>query len=175
MILSFTEVSPGCPGGGNGALTVNISGGQPPYAIQWSEDQGGIGIMAASNKFFNYSGQTLSAVSSGFYTVSVTDASGCVVTALGRVRETAPQVRMPTGFMPKDGWYGPVSNCTPSFMLQVWDRWGQVIYLGSEGWDGMVKGKEAPIGNYTYQLTYSYTIEGVTEQVTSRGVFTLIR
>ncbi len=176
MVLSFTEVSPGCPGGASGALTVNISGGKPPYLINWTEGDGSPSILgAASSKSQLSTGPTLSAVPSGFYSVAVMDANGCIVSSYGRVRETAPKVRMPTGYMPKDGLFGPVSNCSVDFTLQVWDRWGQVIYLGNEGWDGTVRGNDAPVGSYTYQLTYSYTIEGIPEQVSNRGVFTLIR
>lgn len=175
LSLSFTEVSPGCPGGASGELNLSILGGKPPYQISWS---GGIesGTMdAVSDKILPFTGPTISDLPSGFYTATVTDANGCEVVATGRISEVPPIVRVPTGYIPKNGTFAPVSNCSIFYSLQIWDSWGQVIYFGKEGWDGTVNGKEAPIGGYTYQLTYEYSIEGVVEQISTRGVFTLIR
>lgn len=173
--ISFTEVSPGCPGGASGELSLSILGGKPPYQITWSQGNAS-GIMdAVSDKILPFSGPTISNLPSGFYTAKVTDANGCEVMATGRISEVPPVVRVPTGYIPKNGAFAPVSNCSISYTLQIWDSWGQVIYLGKEGWDGLINGKDASIGAYTYQLNYEYSIEGVVEQVSTRGVFTLIR
>ena len=122
-----------------------------------------------------FSGPTISDLPSGFYTAKVTDSNGCEVMATGRISEVPPVVRVPTGYIPKNGAFAPVSNCSISYTLQIWDSWGHLIYFGNQGWDGLHQGKEAIIGAYTYQLTYSYAIEGVVEQISSRGVFTVIR
>lgn len=177
LSISFTEVAPGCPGGASGGLNMSISGGKTPYQISWSH---GAQIDPLSNstnttKTLPFSGPSISGLPSGFYTATVTDANGCEVVATGRISEVPPLVRVPTGFIPADGLFAPVSNCSISYTLQIWDSWGQVVYLGNQGWDGSIKGKDAVIGAYTYQLTYEYSIEGKVEQISTRGVFTLIR
>lgn len=175
LSISFTEVAPGCPGGASGQLSLSIAGGKPPYQISWTQGSQDDLLAISSTKVLPFSGQTISEMPSGFYTASVADANGCAVMGTGRITEVPPLVRMPTGFQPKEGKFEPVSNCSISYTLQIWDSWGQVIYFGNEGWDGSINGKDASIGAYTYQLTYSYSIEGVVEQISSRGVFTVIR
>lgn len=174
LTVRFIQESPGCPGGNNGELSVIVSGGEAPYSYSW----GNGGVFLASTDITKASlatGATLSAMPSGEYQVTITDFNGCAVVAYGFIPESKPQVRMPTGFMPKDGLYAPVSNCFLDFRMQVLNRWGQVIYSGTEGWDGQFKGEDAPVGNYSYVLTYQYPSEGsnLTEEI--QGVFTLIR
>ena len=53
-----------CFGGNNGAITLNVNGGTAPYVFNWSN---------GANT------QNLSNISSGTYTVLVTDANGCTV------------------------------------------------------------------------------------------------
>ena len=62
-VTAQTNVS--CNGGSNGSATVSISGGASPYVYSWSNGQ----TTAAASGFAN-----------GNYTVSVTDANGCVST-----------------------------------------------------------------------------------------------
>jgi gliding motility-associated-like protein len=59
--------------------------------------------------------------------------------------------------------------------MQILNRWGQVVYSGSEGWDGLFRGEEAPVGNYSYVVTYQYPKEGINQIEEIQGVFTLIR
>lgn len=175
LSVSFFQESPGCPGGNNGELSVVVSGGQAPYSYSWGN--GGIFIAAASSNTLasRSSSAILSAMPSGEYEVTITDFRGCQVTAYGLISESKPQVRMPTGFMPKDGLYLPVSNCLLDFRMQVLNRWGQVVYSGSDGWDGQFNGNEAPVGNYSYVVTYQYPLEGSNQIEEIQGVFTLIR
>lgn len=175
LSVSFTEVAPGCPGGASGELNLSILGGKPPYLISWSHGAQTDLLSNSSTKTLPFSGPSISGLPSGFYTATISDANGCEVVATGRISEVPPLVRVPTGFIPSDGVFAPVSNCSISYTLQIWDSWGQVVYLGNEGWDGTIRGKDAVIGAYTYQMTYSYSIEGKVEQISTRGVFTLIR
>ncbi len=64
-----------CNGGANGSATVNASGGVPPYSYQWSN---------GSNN------TTISNLTAGTYTVTVTDNNGC--TATNSVAITQPNV-----------------------------------------------------------------------------------
>jgi len=60
---SISLINPvSCFGGNNGAASLNVNGGTEPYSFEWSN---------GSNA------QTLSGVTAGMYTVTVTDAIGC--------------------------------------------------------------------------------------------------
>ena len=63
----------GCSG--NSTATASASGGVPPYSYQWSNNQ---------------STQTISNLSSGTYTVTVTDASGCINSETATVNGGVP-------------------------------------------------------------------------------------
>jgi hypothetical protein len=174
ITVSFVQESPGCPGDNNGELSVVVTGGQAPYSYSWGN--GGVFIASTANtKTLLSSSANLMAMPSGEYVVTITDLSGCVINAYGVIPESKPLVRMPTGFMPKDGIYAPVSNCFLDFRMQILNRWGQVVYSGVEGWDGLFRGDEAPRGNYSYVLSYQYPMEGSNQFEEIQGVFTLIR
>ncbi|WP_237701645.1 PKD domain-containing protein [Algoriphagus machipongonensis] len=80
---------PACPGGSNGELLAFPQGGIAPYVYTW-EDPSGLG-------------NQLTGVGKGTYNLSVLDALGCVSIGVGVVKETAPDVRMPTGYNPEEG------------------------------------------------------------------------
>lgn len=64
-----------CPGGNNGSLTATATAGQAPFTYQWSN---------------GLSGQTISNLSAGVYTVTLTDANGCSDVAQGFVSQPNP-------------------------------------------------------------------------------------
>lgn len=66
IVLTTSSVNPNC-GNADGSATVNISGGTGPYTQSWSPSGG--------------TGTTASNLAAGGYTVTVTDAAGCVETA----------------------------------------------------------------------------------------------
>lgn len=150
-----------CPGLPSGILTAIPSGGVRPYRITWEWD--------GSNN------PRLIDIPSGAYALSVADANGCRQDAVGLMREGAPQLRMPTGYKPMDGLYMGVSNCEVTFKLFIYDKWGELIYQGNQGWDGTLKGEEVPIGTYSYMIEYVFSIDGSPQTKQQRGVFTLIR
>ena len=57
----------------------------------------------------------------------------------------------------------------------VFNKWGELVYLGTDGWDGKMNGKEVPTGSYTYLTEYSFALDGKVQSRQIRGVFTLIR
>jgi hypothetical protein len=171
--VKFVEESQSCPGGNFGRLGVQVTGGQPPYRYVWNIDGG---VASESNvKIFDLGKNFISNVPSGQYRVTVIDQNGCELTAYGEISELVPQVRMPTGYLPTSGLYSPVSNCTITFAMQIFDRWGQTIYKGTEGWNGKIREMEAPIGTYTYTIGYTYSKEGNIASEEKSGIFTLIR
>jgi uncharacterized repeat protein (TIGR03803 family) len=64
LTVATTSKGEKCYGGGNGAATATISGGNSPYAYSWTN-----GSTASS----------ISNVSAGLYSVTVTDNNGCVM------------------------------------------------------------------------------------------------
>lgn len=158
--ISFEQLSPGCPGGVDGAIRVIPTGGTAPYQIIW--EQGG-------------NSDVLESLSSGEYGVRIIDANGCEVSGVGIVPDARPAVRMPTGFDPQDGPYQPVSNCSISYELLIFDRWGQLLFSGVEGWNGLFKGESMPAGVYIYYLNYEYALESGLQTDQIRGSFTLIQ
>ncbi|WP_075351198.1 PKD domain-containing protein [Algoriphagus marinus] len=158
--LRFVQESPGCPGDLSGALTVIPNGGNPPYNFLW--ETGG-------------SFATLEQLSSGNYSVIVTDSNGCEVRGKGIVSKAVPQVRMPTGFIPGDGNYIPISSCPITYKMMIYDRWGQLVHSGSEGWDGLFQGTEMLQGVYSFKLEYEYNTDAGIVVDDKMGSFTLIR
>ncbi|MEP1085753.1 MAG: PKD domain-containing protein, partial [Algoriphagus sp.] len=154
---------PACPGGSNGELFALPEGGNGPYVYLWDSQ--------------NVTTNTNVGLAKGTYSVSVVDASGCVSLGSGMVTEKAPEVRMPTGFDPSQdgGVFQGVSNCEINFNLWIYNRWGQLIYSGGEGWDGSANGENAPTGTYTYLMQYSFPLEDEIQTVEKRGSFLLVR
>ena len=160
LTLTFQEESPGCPNGFDGELQAIPAGGTGPYFYLWEDGS---------------TGKNLEQLSSGEFTVTVTDANGCTVTGTGTVSQAVPQVRIPSGFDPQKGPLAPISNCTITFELMVWDRWGQLLYSGTDGWPGIFKNEVVPAGVYSFYLKFEY-FEGNQQNFTDQiGTVTLIR
>jgi hypothetical protein len=149
-----------CPGQSNGELYVFSSKGIPPFTYSW--DNGS-------------QGATLEGLSKGIYSVNIRDSRGCISEGKGEIKEEMPKLRIPTGFIPQDGPFVPVSNCEIPFMLKIFNKWGSLIYSGNTGWDGKVNGEDAPIGAYTFMFLFEANVNGEVFTDEQKGVFTLIR
>jgi hypothetical protein len=149
-----------CPGQEGGELFVEVGTEYPPYLFRWD--------------YNNRNLQVLSDIPRGMYQVEVTDNRGCISIGTGEVKESAPIVRMPTGFKLQDGLFQGVSNCNVNFTLTIFNRWGQTIYSGSEGWDGQIATGTAPTGTYSYVYQYTFELDGqiITKEI--RGLFTFL-
>jgi hypothetical protein len=157
--VEFITEKLACSGLSNGILTVVPAGGVGPYNIVWEWDE------STSPKLMD--------IPSGLYGVSITDLNSCQLTAYGELKEGVPQLRMPTGFLPKEGPFQGVSNCDVEFKLVIYNKWGQMIFVGSQGWDGKIEGEDAPMGTYSYMIEYSFILEGNLQSRQQRGIFTL--
>ncbi|MEB2774160.1 M43 family zinc metalloprotease [Algoriphagus sp. D3-2-R+10] len=158
--VNFIQKSPSCPGKNDGELIAEVTGGTAPYTYLWAEGS---------------TSQTLTGLDPGIFEVTITDSNGCTIAASGEVEQAVPQVRMPTGFNPQEGPYFPVFTCEITFKLMVWNRWGQLVYAGSEGWDGKISGVESLLGGYSYLLQFSYVQDNLIKTGELRGGFVLIR
>ncbi|SFT46612.1 SprB repeat-containing protein [Algoriphagus locisalis] len=158
--VNFLSTSPSCPDDSDGLLTAEVSGGTPPYMYLWKDGS---------------TGSLISELPAGDYELMVTDSNGCTLASTGAVEPATPQVRMPTGFNPQDGPLFPVFTCSISYKLMVWNRWGQLVYSGSEGWDGDFDGEKSLLGTYSYLLYFSYLEKGILKTGELRGGFILLR
>ncbi|MCH6198929.1 PKD domain-containing protein [Aquiflexum sp. LQ15W] len=150
-----------CPGQSTGELVVGETRGLGPFKYLW--------------EYNNTQAPSLTGLPRGEYNVSIQDSRGCISEGKGIVVEEMPISRMPTGFIPRDGLYGPVSTCETPFLLKIFNRWGNMVYSGDTGWDGKVNGEDAQIGSYTYFILYEVSVNGKLTVNESKGVFTLLR
>jgi gliding motility-associated-like protein len=146
-----------------------------------------------ANTYSWYNGATLSCVScpnpsanpltTTTYSVSGTDANGCVttvpvtVTVIGSCNE----VFIPTRFSPNEN--GPsinnefrvFGNCIQSMSISVYDRWGERVFQSvnqSDTWDGTFKGK--PLNSGSYAFTFKASLFDGSEINTS-GTIEMLR
>ncbi len=120
--------------------------------------------------------------------IAITE-KGCKDTAYGKLRVLEQYTfYAPTGFSPNGDGVNDVfyimahSIITRDFLLEVYDRWGEVIWSTtnfypeterSEAWDGKVKGGQiAPVGTYTWRCTFRDMHERLHEET---GAITIIR
>jgi len=115
------------------------------------------------------------------YTVSVTDDHGCVNrdTVLVLVDERCGEIFIPTAFSPNNDSNNDVwqvhGNCIKSLDIQIFDRWGQIVFQSKDpqdGWDGRINGQDLNSGVFIYQV-FVVLVNG--EKVQKHGNLTLIR
>jgi gliding motility-associated-like protein len=91
---------------------------------------------------------------------------------------------MPNAFTPDGNGlndvFKPVTqrNTLEPYLLQVYNRWGQLIFSSSDpdrGWDGTFNGKSCSTGYYTYILQYREGVEGSLKSITMKGWVILMK
>jgi gliding motility-associated-like protein len=90
-------------------------------------------------------------------------------------------IKIPNVFTPNNDKVNDVFKISrveavTDFRLDVYNRWGQLIFSSMDkwrGWDGKVRGADAPAGGYVYILRYRYINE--TLMNTAKGNLLLIR
>ena len=76
IAASATIITTSCQGTNNGAVDLTITGGVPPYSVQWSSSGG-----------FGANTEDISNLFAGIYTATITDANGCTFSAPYDVNE----------------------------------------------------------------------------------------
>src|SRR5665213_3384268 len=76
LSASLTSSAVSCNGGSNGSITTTMTGGTPPYNYNWQPG--------------NISGQNISNLSAGSYTVTISDSKGCSLTDSITVSQPTP-------------------------------------------------------------------------------------
>jgi gliding motility-associated-like protein len=111
-----------------------------------------------------------------FY-VAVTDEFGCTNSDSILV-EVLPDIKFPDGITPNgdyvnDVWFIDNINNYRDVMVEVYNRWGQQMFVSEPGypqpWDGKYKGKDLPVG------TYYYVIHSVDLEEALTGPITIVR
>jgi gliding motility-associated-like protein len=87
----------------------------------------------------------------GEYTLTVTDGWGCVITNTLLIGEPMVIDDLPNVFTPDGDGINDVF--LPNFNIEIYNRWGMLLYKGRDGWDGRYKGQMMPAGTYFYILT----------------------
>jgi gliding motility-associated-like protein len=137
--------------GGNSQLTATGGG-----TYSWSP-AGGLSCVTCANPL-------ASPTQTSSYCVFVTDANGCVDTAcvtitleipcvLQALDKLLPNAFSPNGDTHNDQYCVPENVCIVSFVLKVYDRWGENVFESetfSHCWDGSYKGKELNSDVFVY-------------------------
>ena len=165
---AFIKV-PVCPDESNGRTFIDAKGGTPDYSFYWSNNP-------------NVASTEGSGFAKGTYTVKLVDSNGCEKSMTFDISEREPRIFIPNAFSPNnDGEndiFMPQADCSSGFMMQVYNKWGAVVYTTTnveEGWDGTYLGKPAAVGNYSYLIFYSGVVNNRPFEETYRGSFNLIR
>jgi len=115
------------------------------------------------------------------YTLTLTDAAGCLTTATALVRVdlrdrllVAPNAFTPNEDAVNDRFFVFVRG-DKKFNLKIFNRWGEKVFESKskkDYWDGTYKGKQAPSGVYVYHVDVTY-LDDETDMI--KGSVTLIR
>ena len=91
------------------------------------------------------------------YTLTVTDARGCVTQDEIKVKELDPLI-IPNTFTPNDDgindyWNIPIFQKNKYFTVNIFNRYGTLVFSSvgyGTPWDGTYNGKPLPVGTYYY-------------------------
>jgi gliding motility-associated-like protein len=163
--------------------SVNIDGGNAAEAgvsYIWTASPSA-GILFEDNSAYATS---ITATASGIFNLIITASatSGCEDTASIVLTSESLFIGIPNAFSPNNDGVNDVFSliglpANEILTFQVFNRWGQLIYDGSNsltpGWDGRFNNTPQPTEMYLYLIVYQ--IYGTTEQISLKGEVTLIR
>jgi gliding motility-associated-like protein len=175
--VNVVGINPSCQEDSTGAVVANTIGGNAPYSYAWSNSTAD--TVALTN------------LRPANYLVTVTDVNGCTAAGSATLRDpdVNPEscksdkfvVLVPTAFSPNgdnvnDRLIAIMRN-VQKLDFKVFNRWGEVVYENQnmqpgDGWDGIFRGREQPVGTYIY--VYNVTYVNGTKAV-DNGSATLLR
>lgn len=154
--------------------------GEPVYLRNLAENEPGY-----YKYLWNVNGDTTEiykVVHPGVYYLSVSNIHGCTTTESVDVLKDCyidiPNVFTPNGDGVNDYFFPRqlLSRKVTSFRMQIFNRWGQVIFsttnIEGKGWDGKFNDKDQPVGVYVYLI--DVTIDH-NKQEQYKGNVTLLR
>ena len=124
--------------------------------------------------------------STGFYTLTATDSSGCRAADSLFITLLASPVYIPNAFAPASGQLNdrftvfPGPGVAEVASMRIYDRWGGLVHesrnwqpgAAGAGWDGSARGREAPPGLYAYFIEVRF-IDGSMQEF--KGGVTVVR
>jgi gliding motility-associated-like protein len=156
-----------------GESVIIASSVNPPgtYVYQWSPPDG----------LDNPAGATViaSPLVTTIYTLVATDPNGCSSTDTVLVEVIPPtEIILPTAFTPNgdgvnDVFFDPTSYDVEITDLSIYNRWGDLVFSGTQPWDGRVNGVDQPIGTYVYVTSVHFLGTAIDLQLS--GNVTLLR
>ena len=161
---------PICPQASDGTIFIDAKGGTPAYQFFWDSAP-------------PQEGSEATGLSRGMYNVRIVDVNGCEFIYPVEVKERFPRIYIPSAFSPnstddKNNVFRAVTDCNQEFSLQVFNKWGTIIFATTEiteGWDGTYNGKDVPDGTYSYKVFYTGSINGVPFAETVTGTVRVFR
>lgn len=145
----------------DGTATAAVTGGELPIQYVWSDGNAQTTATAIG-------------LSEDVYSVTITDNIGCTLGYLTTVEPTEDclfiaDALTPNGDGINDRWVVGGLEFFPQSEVQVFNRWGQMLFRSSPGttwWDGTFNGALLPASDYYYVITVFAGAEPITGTVT---------
>jgi gliding motility-associated-like protein len=143
---------------GNGSISIFAAGGTPPYSYLWN----------------NIPGTNPTGLSSGAYTLKVTDANDCIKTLLVNVEDTCGPIIVhdvitPNGDGINDNWIIEGIQNFPHSSVHVFDKWGSLLFEKdnyNNDWGGKnTDGGALPDGTYYYIIKLNVKSGSIGENI----------
>jgi gliding motility-associated-like protein len=145
-------------------------------------DVSNIAWQPSTNSFLNNKTLVTYPQQTTIYTISAEHFPNCAVSKTSEVViKICPQtIFIPNSFTPNgdgnnDIFKPVISQSLPFYHLQIFNRYGQIIFETSDqyrGWDGTYKGSYQPMGGYMYLCNYRFA-GGIQKMI--KGYFMAIR
>lgn len=133
--IPATSVNPSCNGSADGSVSVNASGGMPPYSYTWDPSVGNTA--------------TISNLQEGIYTVYVNDVNGCTDTAVFSITEPPAITLFTSSTAASCGSSNGTATCSPSGGIAPY------TYVWSPIGGNASTATNLPAGNYTVTVADS--------------------
>jgi gliding motility-associated-like protein len=145
ITLELTTHDVSCADQKDGSMFIDhVYGGVPPYSMTWSTGD---------------TGNQIENPDAGTYSVTVTDASGCISSESRTIgKQDVDCLFIPNTFSPNndgtnDTWNIRNSKLYPGIEVTVFNKWGELVF-GSTGyaaaWDGNYNGRALEASTYYY-------------------------
>jgi gliding motility-associated-like protein len=152
---------PICPDSYDGFIEISPTGGVPGYFVNWADGP---------------TDEVRQELGPGVYVVEVMDDHFCVTRDSIRLLSDAEScLEIPTAFTPNadgfnDFWRIEGMIYYPDAIVQIFNRWGDLIYEArnyyDHPWDGTYKGVRVPVDSYHYIISFTNGNREITGQVT---------
>jgi gliding motility-associated-like protein len=172
-VSNISTVEPYCPATPDGKITITTIGGTLPHNISWSNGA---------------NGNELSSLVQANYTYTILDSNDCAISdTVKLISREQDCMDIPKAFSPNSDGYNdtwnilvgdpkapvPVSSLYPNATVEIYNRWGNLIYKSDKGygneWNGKSKGKDIPMDSYYYSIDLG---NGTNKKV---GIISIIR